>query len=505
MRFELIPFFKIVCFVLANAFVIAGLRGEPAERSPIFDYIDNLIQRAGRADTISYRIDPELGHPEAFHLRREGSLVRVSAGGPAGALYGVKESLSPHSVVGVEGRPDFDLRGAVLMMLSASWAYQSDLSPEAYPWFFDRALMTRYLDYLLSARLNTLVLWSGHLFPHILELPEYPDASQFSREEIRRNQEQFRWLAAECARRNITILTHFYNIHISEHQAKALVESGVNGAFICGTTGEGLSLTTAERGQIAEKWMSAAPRSLHIIVHVGHQSANESKELAAHAQRIGAAAFATIAPTFFRAANLDQLVDYCASVAEAAPNLPFYYYHMPAMTGADFSMHEFLKLASQRIPNLAGIKFTHENLMDYTRCLNFDEGRFNILFGRDEILLAALAIGATGAVGSTYNYMASIYHRMLEAFNSGDIENARRYQFTAIQIIAVMSRRGGLAAGKAMMKMVGLDCGPVRAPLQNLSPEALESLIRELEHGGFPSLASKTSARTKSSAIEAIG
>src|SRR5882724_218278 len=226
MRFELIPFFKIVCFVLANAFVIAGLRGEPAERSPIFDYIDNLIQRAGRADTISYRIDPELGHPEAFHLRREGSLVRVSAGGPAGALYGVKESLSPHSVVGVEGRPDFDLRGAVLMMLSASWAYQSDLSPEAYPWFFDRALMTRYLDYLLSARLNTLVLWSGHLFPHILELPEYPDASQFSREEIRRNQEQFRWLAAECARRNITILTHFYNIHISEHQAKALGRTG---------------------------------------------------------------------------------------------------------------------------------------------------------------------------------------------------------------------------------------------------------------------------------------
>jgi N-acetylneuraminate lyase len=295
------------------------------------------------------------------------------------------------------------------------------------------------------------------------------------------------------------------NLSMIERQAKALAENGVTGAFICGTTGEGLSLTTEERVRIVEKWMSAATPSLRLIVHVGHQSATESRELAAHSEKSGAAAFATIAPTFFRVTNLDQLVDYCAQVAEGAPGLPFYYYHMPAMTGADFSMYDFLRLASRRIPNLAGIKFTHENLMDYTRCLNFEEGQFNILFGRDEILLAALALGATGAVGSTYNYMPGVYHRIIEAFNGGDTENARRFQFTAIQIIAVMSRRGGLPAGKAMMKMIGLDCGPVRAPLQNLSPEALESLTRELEHVGFPSLTSKMGARTKSSALETMG
>jgi len=294
------------------------------------------------------------------------------------------------------------------------------------------------------------------------------------------------------------------NLPMIEHQARALAENGVNGAFICGTTGEGLSLTTDERVQVAEKWKSAATKSLQIIVHVGHQSLMDSKQLAAHAQRIGAAAFATIAPTFFRVSNLDQLVDYCAQVAEAAPSLPFYYYHMPAMTGADFSMHDFLRLASRRISNLAGIKFTHENLMDYARCLNFEESRFNILFGRDEILLAALAMGATDAVGSTYNYMAGIYHRMIDAFNSGDIENARRFELTAIQIIAVMSGRGGLAAGKAMMKMVGLDCGPVREPLRNLSPESLESLTRELEQVGFPSLTSKMSVHTISPAPEAL-
>jgi N-acetylneuraminate lyase len=287
------------------------------------------------------------------------------------------------------------------------------------------------------------------------------------------------------------------NLAMIENQAKLLVENKVNGAFICGTTGEGMSLSMDERLKVAEKWMAVAPHSLRVIVHVGHQTISVSQSLAAHAERIGAHAFATVGPTFFRATNIDQLVNFCAQIASGAPGLPFYYYHMPAMTGADLPMHDFLKVAGPRIPNLAGIKFTHENLMDYSRCLNFEEGRYNILFGRDEILLAALAMGATGAVGSTYNYMAPLYHRVIEAFNAGDLETARKFQTQAIQIIAVMNRRGGLAAGKAMMKMIGSDCGPVRAPLQNLSPEALESLTRELKAVGFP-LAPSEAARVES-------
>jgi len=278
------------------------------------------------------------------------------------------------------------------------------------------------------------------------------------------------------------------NLPLIKQQAAGLVGNKVSGAFVCGTTGEGMSLTTAERQQVAESWMAVAPPTLRVIVHVGHQTVADSCALAAHAERIKAHAFATLGPTFIPIANAEQLVDYCAPIAEAAPSLPFYYYHMPSLTRADVPMYEFLKIASRRIPNLAGIKFTYENLMDYARCLEFEGGRFNILFGRDEILLAALALGATGAVGSTYNYMAPVYLRVIEAFNAGDLEAARRFQSLAVRIIVVMSQRGGLPASKAMMKMIGLDCGPVRPPLVNLSAETLESLTRELEQAGFPAL-----------------
>jgi N-acetylneuraminate lyase len=293
------------------------------------------------------------------------------------------------------------------------------------------------------------------------------------------------------------------NLSMIERQARALADNGVSGAFVCGTTGEGMSLATDERLQVAETWMTVAPRSLRVIVHVGHHTVAESRTLAAHAEKIKAHAFATIGPTFFRATNIEQLVEFCAQVASGAPGLPFYYYHMPAMVGVELPMFDFLKLASKRIPNLAGIKFTHENLMDYSRCLNFEGGRYDILFGRDEILLAALALGATGAVGSTYNYMAPFYHRVMEAFKAGDWDAARQAQSQAIEVIAIMSRRGGLSAAKAMMKLVGLDCGPVRAPLQNLSPEAFESLTRELERVGFPAALARNNEPSPKRTFEA--
>jgi N-acetylneuraminate lyase len=295
------------------------------------------------------------------------------------------------------------------------------------------------------------------------------------------------------------------NLDLIAQQAASLADNGVQGAFICGTTGEGVSLTADERRQVAQRWVTVAPPSLKVIVHVAHNSLGESRELAAHAEAIGAHAIASIGSTFFRPPTTEQLVEFCAPVAAAAPRLPFYYYHMPAMTGANLPMVEFLRLGARRIPNLAGIKFTDENLMSYVQCLDFDDGRFNILFGRDEILLAALALGATGAVGSTYNYMAPVYHRLIAAFNAGDLATARSWQMRSIQIIAVMLRHGGLPAGKAMMKMIGVDCGPVRAPLRNLTNQEVEALRQDLERAGFPAEMPKAGPDERKPALASVG
>jgi N-acetylneuraminate lyase len=283
-------------------------------------------------------------------------------------------------------------------------------------------------------------------------------------------------------------------LHVVPRQARTLAGNGVIGAFVCGTTGEGASMTSEERRGVAQAWTASRPAGLKVIVHVGHQSVGEARELARHAQDSGADAIATVAPNFFKPAGVGELVAWCAQVAAAAPNLPFYYYHIPSMTNVTIPTAAFLKEAHGKIPTLAGIKFTFEDLEDYraTRAVGGDD--YDVLFGRDEILLTGLGLGATGAVGSTYNYAAPLYHRIIRAHAAGDLATARREQAKAQAFIDVMNRFGGQPAGKAIMKLIGIDCGPVRLPMRALTPADEVALRTALEAVGFFEFSSKLAA-----------
>jgi N-acetylneuraminate lyase len=270
-----------------------------------------------------------------------------------------------------------------------------------------------------------------------------------------------------------------------EGQVGSLVASGVSGGFVCGTTGESLSLSVEERLQVVERWADAAPEGFHVIAHVGHTSLDACKALAAHAQRHGVRAMGLMPPCFFKPAGIEGLISWCAEVADAAPDLALYYYHIPSMTGVDIYVAEFLEAAADRIPTLAGVKFTYEDLLDFSRCVRLRDGRFNLLFGRDEILLAGLALGAQGAVGSTYNLAAPLYLGIIEAFEAGDMDRARAEQAKAAEMIVVLLRYSGTSAFKAAMKLIGLDLGPVRPPLVPLTDIQTEALRQELSTLGF--------------------
>jgi N-acetylneuraminate lyase len=266
--------------------------------------------------------------------------------------------------------------------------------------------------------------------------------------------------------------------------AQALVANGVNGVFVCGTTGEGMSLTLQERQAVAEKWVECAADQLKIVVHVGHTCLADARLLAKHAAQIGAHAVAAMAPCFFRPANAKDLAEFCAVIAGEAPQLPFYFYHIPSMTGVDIPVIELLKVVGH-IANFAGVKYTHWDLLDFGQCTRFENGRYDVLFGRDEYMLAGFGLGAGGAIGSTYCFAAPVYQRLLKAFANGDLDTARNEQALAADMIATFAPYGGLPAQKAMMQMIGIDCGPVRLPLRSLSAEKYAKLRSELEAMGF--------------------
>ncbi|MCF7838656.1 MAG: dihydrodipicolinate synthase family protein [Candidatus Marinimicrobia bacterium] len=267
------------------------------------------------------------------------------------------------------------------------------------------------------------------------------------------------------------------DLAVIPHLAEHLQKQGVAGVFINGTTGESMSLTVAERVAQAEAWRRACPPSIRLYVHVGHNSVAEARQLAAQAQALGADAVASIAPGFFKPARAADLAEWCAEVAGGAPELPFYFYHMPSMNGVGFAMTPFLEIAGPRIPNLAGIKFTFESLADYQAAQAVADGRYDILWGRDEMLLGALATGARGAVGSTYNVAAPLFLDLMAAFARGDLATARERQLQAIGMINAMIATGNFfVALKAMLRAQGVPISTrVRLPLANLDDQALQA------------------------------
>lgn len=263
-------------------------------------------------------------------------------------------------------------------------------------------------------------------------------------------------------------------------QAAHLAGNGIRSVFITGSTGESHSLTRDERLAIFEAWAEAGPaRDLTVVAHVGSNCLGDSKAFAAAAADLGLDAIAMLAPSYYKPGSLDTLVDCCAMVAAAAPALSFYYYDIPVLTGVHFPMAGFLAAAPARIPNLAGVKFTKDDLDDYARCLGL--GGFDIPWGIDEKLLAALQAGAKGAVGSSYNFAAPIYHKLIAAYEEGDLESARKLQQQSIDLIDSLAAIGYLGAAKAVMGWQGVPVGPARLPLDNPTPAQLEALREKLD------------------------
>lgn len=276
------------------------------------------------------------------------------------------------------------------------------------------------------------------------------------------------------------------NLDAVERQAEHLLRGGVKAVFVGGTTGEGHSLSLEERLALARRWSEVVRGTeLRLVVHVGSNSLADGRAMAAQAEAIGVAAISALAPSYFKPRSIEVLVACCAEIARAAPGVPFYYYDIPTMTGVPFSMPEFLAVAGERIPTLTGLKFTNADLMAYQTCLRVEGGRFDVPWGMDESLLAALSLGAAGAVGSTYNFAAPLYNRLQAAFARGDLTTARIEQYRSVQLVELLAGFGYMGAAKALMGFLGVDVGPARLPNTTLNEEQRSRLRDGLERLGF--------------------
>jgi N-acetylneuraminate lyase len=275
------------------------------------------------------------------------------------------------------------------------------------------------------------------------------------------------------------------DLHRIPAQVEHLLEGGVQGLYVLGSTGEGPSMTTEERRAVAETFVRAVGGRVPVVLQVGHPAMAEAMGLARHAAEIGADAFSAVFTSYFPVSGVANVAEHLATIAAAAPDLPFYAYHIPALSGFHVDGRALLDALAPITPNLAGIKFTAPQVFEFQSCVEAYSDRLDVLYGCDEMLLAGASVGAHGAVGSTYNFAAPLYARILAAVERGDLGAARADQAKSVEMVRVLVRHGGGPAIKATMALCGFDCGPVRPPQRSLAPEDLDALRRDLDAIGF--------------------
>jgi N-acetylneuraminate lyase len=258
--------------------------------------------------------------------------------------------------------------------------------------------------------------------------------------------------------------------------------AGVSGFYLTGSTGEGLLLSEAERGLVVETVVDQVKGRVPVVVHVGALTTASACTLAAQAEEAGADAISSIPPIYF-SVGAEGVKQFYARIASAS-SLPFYVYNIPGATGIDVGVDMMRDLITA-VPTLRGMKYTSYNFFEMRKIIEMEGGRFNIVSGPDELMIAAQAMGADGAIGSTYNPLPHLFVQAYEAFGANDVATARELQAKANRVISVFLQFPSLSALKEMMRLIGFDCGSARQPNLPLTDEQKGQMREMLEEIGF--------------------
>ncbi len=248
-----------------------------------------------------------------------------------------------------------------------------------------------------------------------------------------------------------------------------LIEKGVQGLYVGGSSGECIYQNIEERKIVLESVMKAAKGKITIIAHIAAPSTRDSIELAKHAESLGVDAIAAIPPIYFVLPD-HAIYQYWTDMIEAT-GLDFFIYNIPGTTHYNLSMDLFKKMIRNK--KVIGIKNSSMPTQDIQKFKAAGGEDFIVFNGPDEQFVSGRIIGADAGIGGTYAAMAELFLAADKAINESNLKLAREIQFAINDIIfTVLSCTGNLyAVFKEILKRKGMNIGGARLPLAPVAPE----------------------------------
>lgn len=265
---------------------------------------------------------------------------------------------------------------------------------------------------------------------------------------------------------------------------ETLIQAGVHGLYPLGTTGEALLMTLPERREAAEVVLREARGRAPVVVQVGALRTADAVDLAKHAVDAGADGIGAVTPAYYTVSEQEMLAYYAAIAGAVPPDFPVYLYNIPQCSANRLTPAVVRALAAD-FPNVVGVKNSTPDLVLFQQYLSARPG-FSALIGCDQLILAALAMGGTGAVSGNVNVVPEPYVALYDAFRAGNLRLARELQAKVNAAAAVLKNGASLAHFKAGLDFRGLSGGSVRPPLLNLAVEERSRFYETLEALGVP-------------------
>ncbi|MBQ8229434.1 MAG: N-acetylneuraminate lyase [Clostridia bacterium] len=242
------------------------------------------------------------------------------------------------------------------------------------------------------------------------------------------------------------------------------IKKGVSGFYVTGSTGEAFLLSFEERKQVMKLVKEVVGNRCKLIAQVGCIATHQAIELAKYAETLGYDAISSVAPYYYKF-SFKEVKDYYFDIVNAV-SLPMIIYNIPSFSGVNLSvdnLNEFLK-----DDRFIGVKHTSN---DYFALERFTSAHPDKVFynGFDEMMLAGLIMGADGAIGSTFNFMAEKFIKLQSLFSANKIAEAQALQTQINEIIAVLCEVGVMAGEKEVLNQLGFEFGDCRKPFKKLT------------------------------------
>ncbi|HHT53887.1 MAG TPA: N-acetylneuraminate lyase [Clostridiales bacterium] len=253
------------------------------------------------------------------------------------------------------------------------------------------------------------------------------------------------------------------------------IRAGVSGFYVAGSTAEVFMLTESERYQVYETVAEVAGGRVRLIAHIGAISTKQAVEYGRLAGSLGYDAVSAVPPFYYKFTK-EQIRRHYFTIASEV-GLPVLLYNFPDNSGVSFGFEDFAGFLKN--PEFIGLKHTSSDYFMLQRIKEAFPDKL-VYNGYDEMFICGLATGCDGGVGSTYNFMADKFIRMMEKYQKGDTAGAYTEQRVVNRIIGTLKKVGVMEGTKELLCQLGIDCGRARSPYSVLGEQERRFIAAEV-------------------------